>query len=359
MVVGQTVPVPPPFAYKRDSEKYAGSAKISRTGGGDMTITGYVAGLPFPELRQNDPELVYKLMYDTYFHYHPAVLAYRQHSILLDTYLNRTDTVVNALEFRLNHVSDEGYPLNQPGAPDDVLLTSNLTVEAPEQSKYAVNLLIYYNDPAKIQDIYTYIPALRRSIRRSSAARCSPILGTDFVQDDLYARPVLLDQFSYHVLGYKKILHQSHLNQKYLFDEHSYNLTGVPGWPKPLLGTWELRTVWVLEERTLRSNSDYCYGDRVSYIDPDQFLVDDSEIYDRKLNLWKIIDSGYSPGPLDDGHGSVNGSSNVRVTMLDLINSHATVGVQVGAGQANGQVPEKFRDVQIWALPAGLAQVNQ
>lgn len=359
MVVGPTIAVPSPYSYKRDTEKYAGTAELIRTAEGEIGIRGYVAGLPFPELRQNDAELVYKLMYDAYFHYHPAILSYRQRGILFDTYLNRTDTIANAVEFRLNHISDVGYPLSELVAPSDVFFTSNFTVQAPEQSKYTVNLLIYYDDPNKTQDIYTYIPALRRSIRRSAAARCSPILGTDLVQDDLYPRPILLGQFSYKVLGHKKLLFQTHLDPRHLFEESSYNFSGAPGWPKPILGPWELRTVWVIEERALSSNTDYCYGDRVSYLDEDQFVTPGMDVYDRSMKLWKVLDSGLAPGEIDDGHGSVTALSNARSMMLDLINSHATATIQLAPGQVNGQVPKKYRDIEMWALPAGLPQVNQ
>jgi hypothetical protein len=44
---------------------------------------------------------------------------------------------------------------------------------------------------------------------------------------------------------------------------------------------------------------------------------------------------------------------------VDLLNNHATMSLQVGSGRANGQVPERYRDVQVWALPAGLPQMNQ
>jgi hypothetical protein len=359
MVVGPTIPILAPFKYQRDTEQYAGKVKLVHRSGGHIDITGYVAGLPFPDLRPSDPDLAYKLMYNAYFHYHPAVLFQHQRGLAFDTYLNRTDTSGTVVEFRLNHISDESYPLSDPLAPSDILFTSNFTVQTPEQNKYAVNLLIYYNDPNTIQDIYVYIPALRRSIRRSSAARCSQILGTDIVQDDVYSRPIILKEFSYRVLGRKKLLFQAHLNTKHLFDESSYNFDGVPGWPKPILGPWELRIVWVVEERTLPSNKDYCYGSRVTYWDEAQFLNPGADLYDRSLRLQKLFNVGNAPGPIDDGHGSVCEQSNGRSLWVDLINSHATATIQSAPGLANGQVPENYRDVQVWALPAGLSQMSQ
>jgi hypothetical protein len=358
MVVGPTISVPEPYKYRMDTEKYAGKTRLIRGADGSVNISGYVAGLPFSDLRQSDSDLVYKLMYDSYFRYHPAILFYRQHGLLFDTYLNRSETTATAVEFRLNHISDIGYPLAESLAPADFFFTSNLTVEAPEENKYTVNLQMYYDDPARPQEIYTYIPALRRSVRRSSAARCSPIFGTDVIQDDVYPRPVLLDQFSYRVLGRKKLLFQTTLDPRHLFEEESYNVSGAPGWPKPEAGPWELRQVWVIEERALPSNSGYCYGSRVSYLDPDQFLSPTLDIYDHGLRLWKVFNSGYAPGALDDGHGSLVIQANTRSMTLDLINSHATISIEAGPGRANAQVPEKYRDPQVWALPSGLPQMN-
>lgn len=151
---------------------------------------------------------------------------------------------------------------------------------------------------------------------------------------------------------------QAHLNEHRMFDERSCNLTGAPGWPRPAMGPWELRTVWVLEERTLPSNTEYCYGDRVSYVDEDTFVPLGFDIYDRSAKLWKVASIGFAPNRIGDGHGSVTVLGNTRAMKIDLINSHATVTVQTGPGAANGQVPVKYRDVQVWALPAGLPQMN-
>jgi hypothetical protein len=160
------------------------------------------------------------------------------------------------------------------------------------------------------------------------------------------------------VLGHKKVLLQTSLDQHRLFEESSFNFNGVPGWPKPVAGPWQLRTVWVIEERTLPSNSGYCYGSRVSYLDAEQFQTAARDVYDHELRLWKVFNAGFAPGPLNDGHGSLVMQANSRSMTLDLVNNHATASIQVGPGRVNTQVPEKYRDPQVWALPSGLPQMN-
>ena len=62
--------------------------------------------------------------------------------------------------------------------------SSRFSINAPEQEKYTTQLSLLPDDPQKVQEIYMFVPALRRSVRLSSAARCAPILGSDFNQDD-------------------------------------------------------------------------------------------------------------------------------------------------------------------------------
>src|SRR5260370_4195665 len=57
-------------------------------------------------------------------------------------------------------------------------------VDQPEQSKYTTVLTIFWHDNLKEEDDYPFVPSLRRSLRLSTSARCSPLLGSDMVKDD-------------------------------------------------------------------------------------------------------------------------------------------------------------------------------
>ena len=62
--------------------------------------------------------------------------------------------------------------------------TEWLMVEQPEQSRYTADLTIFWQDLTKTEDNYVFVPALRRSLRLSATARCSPLLGSDMIHDD-------------------------------------------------------------------------------------------------------------------------------------------------------------------------------
>jgi hypothetical protein len=157
---------------------------------------------------------------------------------------------------------------------------------------------------------------------------------------------------------HKKLLFQTHLDLSRALDERSYDLHDVPRWPKRISGPWQLRQVSVVEKRTLASNTAYCCGGRVSYLDQDRFVSRHQDICERQMRLWKVFNTGSAPGPINGGHGSTYFQGTARSMTLDVINSHATVSIQSAPGLANSEMPEKYRDVQVWALPAGLPQMN-
>jgi hypothetical protein len=63
-------------------------------------------------------------------------------------------------------------------------LTEWSMVEEPEQFKYIAELTIFYQDVKREEDNYIFVPALRRSLRTSTTARCAPGGTTDFTKDD-------------------------------------------------------------------------------------------------------------------------------------------------------------------------------
>ena len=83
----------------------------------------------------------------------------------------------------MSHRSDEGYPID-PSYSQGPMQSSRFLVGSPEQEKYTTQLSLLPDDPEKVQEIYMFVPALRRSVWLSSAARCAPLLGSDFNQDD-------------------------------------------------------------------------------------------------------------------------------------------------------------------------------
>ncbi len=123
----------------------------------------------------------------------------------MDRFGNKSVSEVREVNFKVKHLSDPGKPVNIPGL-GDVLLTYNNIVMVPEQSKYINDLVIFYDDPATLGETFVFVPSLRRSIRLSSAARCSPLVGSDYTADDERSMSIQPPIFQAKFLGYKKLL---------------------------------------------------------------------------------------------------------------------------------------------------------
>ena len=85
-----------------------------------------------------------------------------------------------------------------------------------------------------------FLPSLRRSLRLSSAARCSPILGSDWVQDDNSdGMAFQIPNFNVRFLGQKKMLFMASMPAilRECTITSNYNLTSsVPAFPSLKVG---------------------------------------------------------------------------------------------------------------------------
>jgi Protein of unknown function (DUF1329) len=212
MEVGPTIPVPLVTRLAQDTEKYAGQTKLRKVSSGGYTAEGYVAGIPFPEPRGE--QIGYQLLYNAFYGYIPPVLRYLTKSHLVDRFLNDYSQHTEVILWRLSHISANGMPMN-PDYGKGYLQAARFFILAPEQTRYTTQLALQRDDPEKVQEIYVFLPSLRRSLRLSSAARCSPILGTDWVQDDNSdGLAFQIPNFAANFLGEKKILAMVHAKKR-------------------------------------------------------------------------------------------------------------------------------------------------
>jgi Protein of unknown function (DUF1329) len=240
-------------------------------------------------------------------------------------------------------------------------LSQNNVVWQPEQSKYINDLLIFYDDPARNPEVYVFVPALRRSLRLSSAARCAPLLGGDYVADDsregLNIQPPI---FQAKLLGIKRILQIGHATPGFS-DYKNYFLPSC--FPKTGVGKWQLRDVYVVDVRRIPSlQRGYCYGSRIVYLDKETFEPIAVDLFDSNMKLWKVILNSYQPIPLPDSPGDVvtalGGPGNLNSTLWDIQNIHITFAI-IYNSKINSEVPKQYWDSTRWGTPAGFAAVMQ
>ena len=359
VTVGPTIHTPLPKKYVEDTEKYHGQVKLRGLADGTFVMDGYVAGMPFPN--PTEPNLAYKVAYNIRTRYGPWAMHIHYRSVNIDQY--HSVTTSDGLEdaWRMGHISDPGMPLAQPYAGDIFYSNRNFEV-APEQVKYLTEITLLHDDPAQIQEIYLFLPTLRRSLRLSGAARCSPLLGTDWIQDDqgdiLFLK---LTDFRFRLLGEKKLLamvHQDPVARNYPDESFTSYQSSLPGWPRPADGNWELRDMYVIEIKALPQH--YCVPTRVIYVDKETFIPFLHDIYDPNNKLWKtyFFLQGIVPiNPQEKAylHDAFNDS------IYDLQNKHMSLAqVAMPGVSANQYTPEMTRTQEsTLAFPASLAQVMQ
>ena len=88
------------------------------------------------------------------------------------TQASEVKSVISQLAF----LSDAGYPQTIADAGGYYFVKYNQQI-APEQGKYATILDLTPADPTRLDELYEYIPSLRKSLRLSQAARCAPVFG--------------------------------------------------------------------------------------------------------------------------------------------------------------------------------------
>jgi hypothetical protein len=356
--VAPTRPLPAPLEYRQDSEKYSQSAKLVPVGEGAYTVEGYVAGQPFPNVE--GPNKAEKILYNAYYQYAPAVLWNTWPGFQMDRYLNVSPALSQIVYFNLAHNSDPGYPRANP-AGRGYFYSEWVQQLQPEQSKYQTALILLPDNPARGQELYVFLPSLRRSLRLSASARCAPIAGTDWANDDSKdGMNRIPTQFNADLIGEKKILALVHEDGNLRGDPANFYTGHSAPFHKAVTGKWELRDVWVIDEVPRPSMvNGYCYTHDVFYIDKELYAILQNEYYDRSGKLWKIQISNRTQGP-------VQGFKEDKITIpagdepvwiYDLQNSHVSYAYPRGYTKVGSEVPAQMQDISIYALPSGLNQI--
>ena len=355
MVVGPTIPIPMAKKLQEDTEKYSGQTKLRKLENGGYTAEGYVAGVPFP--KPSGDQIGQQVLYNAFYGFIPPIYRYVTNTSLIDRYSNIFPEETEVIYWRLSHISDPNMPIN-PEYGKGYLQSARYFVLAPEQTRYTTQLAQQPDDPLKLQEIYVFLPSLRRSLRLSSAARCSPILGSDWVQDDNSdGMAFQITNFNVKFLGQRKLLFIVHGNDPGLYDKENYLLkSSMPAWPSSRVGKWELRNVMVVDTSPLPSMGSYCYGHKVGYIDPDTWTQLGWDFYDINQKFWKMNMIPMRPLAIESGDVTTFHSANVDI-MWDFQNQHVTSSNVNATPQFASKISADLRDVATWAFPGSLSRI--
>jgi len=355
-----------PKPYVEATEKYGGQTRLVKQADGRYKLENYVAGTPFPN--PSGPEKGTEIMAnDTYkvAGYLVAVaveLGNQGAFYTKDRFGNYSPEIVDATYRQLayNWETDQGVPRVDPQS-NGAWYSEWIMVEQPEQSRYTAVLTLFWQDNLKEEDDYAFVPALRRSLRLSSSARCAPLLGSDMVKDDQRVGwNGGVGKFVGKWLRDQKLLTLAKMNPKAPGNFPS-EYDGILGWPKPDWGEWETRDTYVVDVRRIPElNPGYCYGSRVDYVDKQYYGNVAEDIYDSNMKLWKVVWVGSTPAQLDN-YGEQLGHCGIVENYWDVQNDHVSYITSFNPSGAcslyDTKVPAQWNNVTKYATPAGLSQL--
>jgi hypothetical protein len=356
MQVGPTIIHPLPKNYVEATEKYSGQVKVVELPNGGLTLSGYNGGVPFPN--PTEPHQGWKILANLWFRYLPHLTVDTNGVVCTIDSSNQISCKSGMKVYRqLSYNTDPGVPPTVPGA-EDKYFTQYETEKEPEQERYTTVLTISYTDLTKPEDVYVFIPALRRAQRLSPSARCSPDLGTDETPDDRrFGFNTNLTHIKGDLVGEKQIL--TLMDYSMPAGRFPDNFDMPLGWPRPSWGKWQLRNVYVVNMTNLSNYPNRCLGRRVVYVDKATYAPLWEDLYDPNSKPWRSI--GFFLRMMDiPGIGPVDTSNSMVYGFWDVKYSHATVFAEAAEGQpfyVNDQAPKEFLDLEKYTTPGGLSLI--
>ena len=269
--------------YREATEKYSGQVKLAPDG---RSLIGHVAGMPFPNIDPNDPQIALKIMWN--FDYRP----YRTDDLDLRNFDSDTGPVGDSpmqieRHFLLDHLrtlwyTNRIYVDPKPDLPNTDGVRSKQSLHPilePFDLKGVGESGIRYVNPDRQDDTWLYMPSLRRVRRLSSAQRSDALFGQDTDVDSYDGYAGQVPWFDWKYLGDKEMLGSFH--------SEAFPTKACEGAGDFIFcDTWEKRKVYVVEG--VPKLPQYAYGKRLLFIDKETYYIPYTDIFDRSGQLWKV-----------------------------------------------------------------------
>lgn len=248
----------------------------------DNTPSGLVAGLPFPEVKE--PGKAWKVMWNHYYRWRSDGFSYN------DGYWYTSQRKGGTIAHAFTQIDMLFYTHRTAVDPKPVLpnrkkLFSALLLNSrTPPNKDMVTLTWRYEDPFKSDDMWTYIPTLRRTLRMVSSERANPVRGTPFTWDDFYGFDGKLSEWTPKLVGEKKLL--ALMNQQ---TKCKPGTKYEKGYPHPVVSgpsdPYEVRDFYVID--VVPNNSRHPEEKKTLFIEKEIYHAMYAHIYDKQGNLWK------------------------------------------------------------------------
>ncbi|MFY9327600.1 MAG: DUF1329 domain-containing protein [Georgfuchsia sp.] len=277
--------VPDP-KYVEATAKYSGQVKFDPK---TRDVTGYVAGLPFPNIDPADPYAGDKVIWNLYLGA-PFGSDLHNTSHMLTSNKNGFESSQTWVFYRFMAKNRLWGGVAFPNEPD-VFSKTVLVGRYPQDVKGVGTFQVQYDMHGRADDLWAYIKSARRIRRLSGNAWMDNVAGFDFLNDDTQnwnSRPSKYK--SVKLIGKRWMLAATDFHPKIVkekkntpdefpnmnFKEAPYFNTVEPMTP---------REVWVVEGIPPEGHP---YGKKVAYMDVKIPAIYLTEMYDRKGEFWRM-----------------------------------------------------------------------
>jgi hypothetical protein len=273
----------------------------------------FVFGFPFPEIDPNEPDAGARVMWNRWFGVH------KRSQILfpLRIHVVGRGGIVRVLESRLETLANygrEGPPLPNPERTE---WREIVRLVSPSYVEGTTTLTWRFFDE-RWDNVWVYVPAIRRVRQATSTNRSDAIGGSDVVLDDGLVWAGKNQSFSWKLLGQTELLvpvvrldpqplHPGRRWEAGTEWKTGRDFTGVqwgwetPGWSgapwAPVNDWWVRRPVWIVEGRS--RDKYYAYGRQIFFVDRDTFHAYYKIVHTPAGEYWKtvMVDLGMACAP--------------------------------------------------------------
>jgi Protein of unknown function (DUF1329) len=316
---GRSIGVPKEFNVA--TTRYSGQVKLESNG----ELLNYVAGLPFPNVHLDDPQIGLKMAWNFYWRWvgddyktgggtgGGKIIRY---AIEKDGSERRAEVLHHTIKTRGRVTLDSKPRLDGYEHIDWMQLRAD---EYPRDTAGTTTLEIRYADAKREDDLYIYVPSIRRVRRAPPIQRCATIAPSEFNFDDINSFGGKITDFNYRFLGRSRMLGN--------FAQEQVPFYRKIGDYLPVKESWEIVETYGLEITPKDPN--YCYPRKVIYFDTQSFETFWTMIWDAKGNYWKEQFALRSPVKLPDGQLALSVGTvviinvqNGRSTLVDAVRNY-------------------------------------
>lgn len=293
-----------PEHFHAATVNYAGKCKVRK----DNQLTDWMAGIPFP-----NPKTALELAWNVNRRHQGT----DQYSFYSTFQLFDKGSLERSFRWHLYGLYYNGRVLvppipEFPGNNGLLRLKESIVILEPLDVKSFCTIRIRYEDIYRKDDVFSYIPAIRRIRRLTGADTMDPVLGSDCCYDDFEVWRQKINPEMCFKMRKKEFLVPR------IYIKHP---------PEPFVNgdcvqaEWEMRSLDILEVDI--NDPKYAYSKRVVYVEKQRLTggLYGGEMYDQKGRLWRgndMIVHWVMPDTFD-------GNCYYSIRYIDHLSGHSTL----------------------------------